>query len=198
MTVLLVIVALAVAFAAAVAKGILGKEIQGRIDRRIVRSVEATITSLPSALQEEWADEWRADLDQIRAMPLTAAIFARNVRRSASQLAGVPQQRRRPGLQTGITAGALRRAGYPARLLRAHPILPEALIMIAAAVAAPVGGAAARGASFGLVLAAGAGGVLFNVGAVAWASKRNPSSRARAFVDAVRALAQQGGEADRQ
>jgi hypothetical protein len=104
MSVLLVIGVFAAGLAAAVAKGILGKEIHGRIEQYIVRSVEATIASLPEALQAEYADEWLAELAATLAMPLSAAAFARGLRRSAALLvggtqltgAGAPRPRARP------------------------------------------------------------------------------------------------------
>lgn len=84
----LVIAAFAAGLGVAVAKGILGKEIQGRLERRIMRSVEATIASLPDTLQDEYAEEWRAELAVTLAMPLSAAMFAHGLRRSATVLVG--------------------------------------------------------------------------------------------------------------
>lgn len=71
-------------------RGMLGNEVQGRVERRIKASVEATITALPQQLQDEWGDEWRTDLAELIKMPLSAAMFARNLRASAAQLVGEP------------------------------------------------------------------------------------------------------------
>jgi hypothetical protein len=101
------LVASLIALFVAVAKGILGKEIQGRIERRILRSVAATIASLPEALQAEYAEEWRAELAASMAMPLTAAAFARGLRRSAARLAGESARSR-----SAVTAGS---SGRPSR-----------------------------------------------------------------------------------
>jgi hypothetical protein len=63
-------------------------EVRGRVQRHIKATVEATIASLPQELQEEWADEWRAELAAVISMPLTAARYARGLRRAAAELAG--------------------------------------------------------------------------------------------------------------
>lgn len=91
MTILLGLLGFAAAIALFAVRGLLGKEIQGRVERRITASVEATIASMPPELQAEWADEWRADLcELINKMPISAALFARNVRLSAKELVSVP------------------------------------------------------------------------------------------------------------
>jgi len=58
----------------------------GRIERRITECVEATIATLPPELQDEWANEWRAELATMISAPATAGLFARGLRRSASDL----------------------------------------------------------------------------------------------------------------
>jgi len=72
------------------ARALLVDEVRGRIRRRIAHHLEVTIASLSKELQDRWAEEWRADLAEVIQMPLEALKFARNVRRSAHQLAGEP------------------------------------------------------------------------------------------------------------
>ncbi len=49
-------------------------------------SLERTIAALSPELRDEWADEWRAELASIAEDPLTAARWARGIRRSARAL----------------------------------------------------------------------------------------------------------------
>jgi hypothetical protein len=86
MTVLLIVVGFVSGLILAFLRGLLGDEARGRVQRQIVASVEATIASLPQHLQDEWAEEWRSDLAETISLPITAAIFARNLRRSAAAL----------------------------------------------------------------------------------------------------------------
>ncbi|HTA12714.1 MAG TPA: hypothetical protein VK765_04765 [Solirubrobacteraceae bacterium] len=73
-----------------VAKALAVDEARGRVQRRLSCHLENTIASLPEPLKDEWADEWRSELASIITMPLTAARFVRNVRRSAAQLVPEP------------------------------------------------------------------------------------------------------------
>lgn len=90
MNVLLVILGSAAALIMLVVRSLAVDEIKGRVQSRISASVEATIASLPDELQDEWAEEWRAELAANITMPLTAAQFARGLRRSAQQLVADP------------------------------------------------------------------------------------------------------------
>jgi hypothetical protein len=86
MSVLLIIVACAGWVAVTILRAIAADEVRGHIARRISASVEATIASLPPELRDEWADEWRAEIAATITMPVTAALLARGLRHSASQL----------------------------------------------------------------------------------------------------------------
>jgi hypothetical protein len=86
MSVLLIILACAGWVAVTILRAIAADEVRGHIARRISASVEATIASLPAELQDEWADEWRAEIAAAITMPVTAALLARGLRHSASQL----------------------------------------------------------------------------------------------------------------
>ncbi len=90
MSVLLVILGFVGALVVLVVRSLAVDEIKGRVQRRISASVEATIASLPDELQSEWAEEWRAELAAVTAMPLSAAQFARGLRRSARELVAEP------------------------------------------------------------------------------------------------------------
>jgi hypothetical protein len=90
MTALVLIFGVLGATVVAISRALLADEARGRIHRHAAASVEATIASLPPGLQEEWADEWRADLDEYRSMPLTALVFARNLRVAVRQLVDEP------------------------------------------------------------------------------------------------------------
>jgi hypothetical protein len=115
-TVLLVIAGAIVGAAIVIARALLVDETKGRLRRRVTESVEATIASLPPELREEWAEEWRGDLEEVLSMPLTALLFARNVRVAARELAGA--QDVVPALADARTSSwsSLRRV--PARLQR--------------------------------------------------------------------------------
>jgi len=88
MSILLVILAFTAGLAVTILRAIVADEVRGRIERRISASVEATIASLPPELRDEWADEWRAETAAAISMPVTAALLARGLRHSASQLKG--------------------------------------------------------------------------------------------------------------
>lgn len=66
------------------------QEVRGRIARRVRRSVEQTIAAMPPELQDEWAEEWLAETAALESMPFSAVAFARNIRRSATELCGEP------------------------------------------------------------------------------------------------------------
>jgi len=59
-------------------------EVRSYLRNRVLANVEATIASLPRDRQDEWGEEWRAEAATL--MPLTAALFARGLRRSAAEL----------------------------------------------------------------------------------------------------------------
>lgn len=86
MNILVVVVGTLVALVAIIARTLAVDEVRGYIRRRITASVDATIASLPPDLQKEWADEWRAELEDVISTPVTAALFARGLRRSAIEL----------------------------------------------------------------------------------------------------------------
>lgn len=88
MSALLIILACAGWLAVTILRGIAADEVRGHIARRISASVETTIATLPPELQDEWADEWRAEIAAAITMPATAALLARGLRHSASQLIG--------------------------------------------------------------------------------------------------------------
>jgi hypothetical protein len=107
-----------------VIRALLVDETRGRIRRRVAASVEATIASLPQALQDEWGEEWRADLDELLVMPLTALLYARNLRAAARELVGealVPvgaassQVNRRGGVRTASDSVRRLRSSAPVR-----------------------------------------------------------------------------------
>jgi cell division protein FtsW len=64
-------------------------------------SLERTIAALSPELREAWADEWRAELASIAEDPLTAARWARGIRRSARALTS-------PGLERALPRGRIR------------------------------------------------------------------------------------------
>jgi hypothetical protein len=84
--ILLIVVGTLVALVAIIARTLAVDEVRGYIQRRITASVNAIIASLPPDLQQEWADEWRAELEDVISTPVTAALFARGLRRSAVEL----------------------------------------------------------------------------------------------------------------
>ena len=86
MSILFVVVGSLAALAALIVRALAVDEVRGYIQRRIAASVDAIIASLPTDLQQEWADEWRAELDELISTPVTAALFARGLRRSALEL----------------------------------------------------------------------------------------------------------------
>lgn len=88
MSALLIILACAGWLAVTILRGMAADEVRGHIARRISARVEATIATLPPELQDEWADEWRAEIAAAITMPVTAALLARGLRHSASQLIG--------------------------------------------------------------------------------------------------------------
>lgn len=113
MSVLLIILAFAGGSAVAIFRVMATDELRGHIARRISASVEATITLLPPELQDQWADEWRAEIAAAVSMPLTAALLARGLRRSAIQLiaeAGLAHASARPQAHRSAITRAPKRA----------------------------------------------------------------------------------------
>lgn len=88
MSALVVIVGVMVAALVVIGRALLVDETRGRIRRHATASVEATIASLPRELQDVWGEEWRADLQEVLSMPLTALLYARNLRVAARELVG--------------------------------------------------------------------------------------------------------------
>jgi len=136
MTVLLAIVTFVGVLAVAVARALAVDEIKGRVQAAARSSVERTISALPAELQAEWADEWRAELAAVITMPLSAAQYARGLRRSAHELlrgaglqpdgavadgASTPSTRTRRALVTPLATARARlaRTEHPGRRVAA-------------------------------------------------------------------------------
>jgi hypothetical protein len=112
---------------AVVIRALLVDETRGRIRRRVTAGVEATIASLPQELQDEWGEELRADLEEVLPMPLTALLYARNLRLAAQELV----DREEPALAGALAASQPGERGSGRRLSdrrsRARPTGPPRL-----------------------------------------------------------------------
>jgi hypothetical protein len=62
------------------------EELKGRVQRYVISRLETMLAALPPDLQAQWAEEWRAELAAIIAMPFSAVLWLRGIRRSARQL----------------------------------------------------------------------------------------------------------------
>jgi len=81
---LLVILGAAIAFSGTIVRGLAGDELKGRLHRHTRYHVETAIASLPAEIEARRAAELRAELAEMISMPLTAAQWARRLRRSTT------------------------------------------------------------------------------------------------------------------
>jgi hypothetical protein len=69
---------------------LVGIEIVGHWERRTRARMEARIASLPQDIQAAWGKQWRSELDDLEAMPVTAARWAQGLRGKVSELIADP------------------------------------------------------------------------------------------------------------
>jgi hypothetical protein len=70
----------------AMLRSAVAEELKGYVQRYVTSRLEITLAALPPDLQAAWTEEWRAELAAIIAMPFSAALWVRGVRRSARRL----------------------------------------------------------------------------------------------------------------
>jgi hypothetical protein len=90
MSVLHLALILAAGFAQSIVTLLAGREIAGHWEGRTRDRVEAGIASLPQEIRAEWGKQWRSELDDLKGMPVSAALWARGLRGKVSELIANP------------------------------------------------------------------------------------------------------------
>jgi hypothetical protein len=68
-------------------RSLVTKEIGGRFWRHVISTVASAIQKLPAEIRDDWTEEWWAELDAMSSMPLTAFVYAHELKLTATRLA---------------------------------------------------------------------------------------------------------------